>query len=147
MKTTWISKKDIRRDWYIVDVKDLILGRAASRIAQMLIGKSKVNRVPNMDCGDHVIVLNASEVRLSSNKAKRKKYYRHTGYPKGLREINFENLLKKKPKKVIELAVKNMLPKTKLRDGMMTRLHVYEGENHKHESQKPKKVELKSKNE
>lgn len=136
-KTEWTKKEDINRNWYIVDVKDLILGRAATQIASLLIGKAKPEFVPNVDCGDYVIVLNSDEIKLSRGKETKKMYYRHTSYPGGLVETRFDKQMEKDSRKVIELAVKNMLPKNKLRDGRMNRLFVYAGTEHKHEAQKP----------
>jgi large subunit ribosomal protein L13 len=141
-KTQWTKKEDIERKWYVVDVKDQILGRAATQIASLLIGKSKPEIVPNVDCGDFVIVLNSDEIKLTRGKEKKKMYRRHTGYPGALKEIRFDEQLKKDSTKIIDLAVKNMLPKNKLRDGRMSRLFVYKGSEHKHEAQKPQEYKL-----
>jgi large subunit ribosomal protein L13 len=143
MKTSWKTKTDIKRDWYEVDVAGKTLGRSATQIAELLIGKSKVDRVPNMDCGDYVIVVNASKIEVTGNKGRKKIYYHHTGYPGGLRSKTFEDMKKRRPTRLIELAVKNMLPKNKLRQTMMTRLFVYADSEHSHKAQKPKKFELK----
>jgi len=144
MKTSWISESDIERKWYVVDIDDKVLGRAATQIAELLIGKSKVNRVPNMDCGDYVIVINASKVKVTGNKRVDKLYYHHSGYPGGLKVETFDDVMAKNPSKVISLAVKNMLPNNKLRQKMMIRLFIYEGSEHLHNAQKPEKVEIKS---
>jgi len=141
-KTDWTKKEDIERKWYIVDIKDQILGRVATQIASLLIGKNKPEIVPNLDCGDFVIVINSDEVKLTRGKEKKKMYRRHTGYPGGLKEIRFDKQLKKDSTKIIDLAVKNMLPKNKLRDGRMSRLFVYKGGEHKHEAQKPVEYKL-----
>ncbi len=142
MKTTWKKQSEIKRDWYLIDVAGKTLGRAASEIAKLLIGKSKVDYVPNLDCGDHVIVTNASKIAVTGRKKSQKKYYRHSGYAGGFKEETFEELMNRYPEKVILLAVKNMLPKNKLRDSRMSRLRVFADENHGHEAQKPEKLEL-----
>jgi large subunit ribosomal protein L13 len=144
MKTTWKSKADIKRKWYLVDLKGQTLGRACSQIASLLIGKGKVDRVPNMDCGDYVVAINAKDIEVTGRKSKSKKYFTHSDYPGGLREETFEQLKDRDPSKIISRAVKNMLPQTKLRDGMFGRLFVYNDADHKQEAQKPEKYELKS---
>lgn len=144
-KTDWLKEGDIKRKWHIVDVGDQILGRTATVIASLLIGKHKVEWVPNMDCGDYVVVINSSKVGLTRGKEEKKMYYRHSGYPGGLKEINFADQMKKNPNYVIEKAVRLMLPKTKLSSGMMNRLFVYEGTEHKHMAQKPTKYNLSEK--
>ena len=141
-KTPWIKEADIKRDWYVVDVADLVLGRAATQIAGLLIGKGKVQKVPNMDCGDHVVVLNSDRIKVTGNKAKQKSYFRHSGFPGGAKHTPFDKQMEKDSRFVIEHAVKNMLPNNKLRASMLTRLHVYQGAEHKHEAQKPKEVKL-----
>ncbi len=136
-KTDWSKKEDVKREWYIVDVKDQILGRASTKIASLLIGKGKADIVPNVDGGDFVIVINTDFVKVTRGKALKKTYYRHSGFPGGLKEIVFADQIKKNSTKVIEFAVKNMLPKDKLRDGRMSRLFIYKGAEHKNEAQKP----------
>jgi len=143
-KTDWIKPDDIKRIWYIVDASDQVLGRLSTQIASLLIGKGKVEQVPNLDVGDYVIVINSSKVVLTRGKEKKKMYYRHSGYPGGLKEIPFERQMKKNPNFVIEQAVKNMLPHTKLQRSMMNRLFVYEGDTHKQMAQKPIKYVLKT---
>ena len=130
MKTYITKLKDIKRTWHIVDLKGKILGREASKIAQLLIGKKKVYYTAHLDCGDYVVVINASRVRVSGRKAKQKIYYRHSGYPGGLKEVSFEQQMDKDSRKIIEWAVKNMLPKNKLRDKRMKRLKVFGDEKH-----------------
>ncbi|OGC47506.1 50S ribosomal protein L13, partial [candidate division WS6 bacterium RIFOXYC1_FULL_33_10] len=115
-KTDWTNKSEVDRVWHIIDAKDQILGRVATKIASLLIGKEKVSIVPNVDGGDFVIVLNSDNVKLTRGKESKKMYYKHTGYPGGLKEIVFEDQIKKDSRRVIELAVKNMLSKNKLRD-------------------------------
>jgi len=105
------KKEDIERKWYVVDVKDQVLGRAATKIASLLIGKEKPEIVPDVDCGDYVIVINAEKIKLSSDKAENKKYYRYSGYPGGLKETTFNQLIRKHPDEPIKDAVKGMIPK------------------------------------
>ncbi len=141
-KTDWIKPSEIERKWYVVDAKDKILGRLATEVASLLIGKKKVKQVPNLDCGDFVIVLNSSGVKLTRGKEKKKTYYRHSGYPGGFKEITFDKQLAKNSNFVIEKAVKNMLPNNKLRSSMITRLFVYKDDKHPHEAQKPEIFKL-----
>ncbi len=141
-KTTWTKEKEIERKWYLVDVKGKILGRSATQIASLLIGKKKVNQVPNLDCGDHVIVINSDKVKLTRGKETKKTYFRHSGYPGGAKEITFDKQMLKNSTFVIDKAVKNMLPNNKLRSTMMSRLHVYKDDKHPNESQKPEVFNL-----
>jgi len=141
-KTSWKKKESVKRKWYVIDVKDQILGRASTQIASLLIGKHKPEIVPNIDCGDFVVVINSDQIKLTRGKEKKKMYRRHTGYPGGLKEIRFDEQLKKDSTRVIELAVKNMLPKNKLRDGRMNRLFVCKGNEHPHTAQKPEEYKL-----
>jgi large subunit ribosomal protein L13 len=128
MKTYSTKKADIKREWHVIDATDQILGRLATRIARLLMGKHKPIFSPNMDTGDYVIVTNASKIRVTGNKTKQKIYYRHTGYPGGLRSILFEKLMQTKPTRVIEYAVKGMIPHTRLGANMKKRLRVYAGD-------------------
>jgi large subunit ribosomal protein L13 len=144
VKTTWKRAKDIERKWYLIDASDQILGRVATRVASLLIGKGKVDRVPNMDCGDHVVVVNADKIRVTGGKDDKKMYRTHSGYPGGFKERTLRQMMEKSPEKVMWYAVRNMLPNTKLRSSMIARLMVYSGSEHPHEAQKPQKVELRS---
>lgn len=144
VKTTWLQHKNIEHSWYLVDAKDQILGRLASRVAELLIGKSKVLRVPNMDSGDNVVIINAEKIKVTGKKMSDKKYYRHSGYPSGLREETLSQLLSRRPGDVLKKAIRNMLPKNKLRADRMARLHVYAGSEHPHEAQKPVAVDIRS---
>ncbi len=144
MKTTWVSENQIERKWYLVDLAGLIPGRAATVIASLLIGKGKVNRVPNLDMGDYVVAINASKLKIAQRKLTDKKYFRYSGYPSGLKEISMERMFKEHPERIIELAVKNMLPKNKLQDRMMTRLTVVADDKHGHEAQKPELLKINS---
>lgn len=120
----------IERKWHLVDVKDQILGRSATRIARFLIGKDKVEYVPHQDVGDSVVVINAKEVGVTGKKEKQKTYYRHSGYPGGLRAETLGELRKRRPEEIIRRAVKGMLPKNKLQKPMLKRLHVFAGAEH-----------------
>ncbi len=141
-KTQWTKKEDIKREWYVVDVKDLILGRVATQVASLLIGKGKPEIVPNVDCGDYVIVVNSDEIKLTRGKENKKVYYNYSGYPGGLKETVFKDQIRKDSTKVIIDSVKNMLPKNKMRDLRMARLFVYKGLEHKHQAQSPKEYKF-----
>ena len=123
----------IKREWHLIDIKDKILGRTATDIAKLLIGKSKPYFVRNLDCGDFVVIINAQQVKVSGRKELLKKYFRYSGYPGGLTVETFENLRKRKPEEIIYHAVKGMLPQNKLRDKMLTRLFVFKDENHSYQ--------------
>ena len=141
-RTKSTKQSEISRKWYIVDAEDLILGRLATRVAGILMGKGKPYFVRNLDCGDHVVVVNAEKIRVTGNKLKQKTYHRHTGYPGGIRSITLEKQLEKKPEKVIEDAVYGMIPKSKLGRQMFTKLKAYAGPDHPHAAQKPEPLEL-----
>ncbi|MEO0088258.1 MAG: 50S ribosomal protein L13 [candidate division WOR-3 bacterium] len=144
MKTTIITDKEkVERKWWLVDAKGKILGRLASKIAFLLMGKHKPYYTPHIDCGDFVIVINASQIKVTGKKEKKKVYYWHTGYPGGLKSMTFEEMMKKNPKKVIELAVKRMLPKNRLRKYRLKRLKIYLDDKHLHQAQKNLIVEAK----
>lgn len=128
-KPTKVS--DIKRSWHIIDAKDKIVGRVSSEIAQLLMGKSKSYFTRNLDCGDHVVVINAKSVKIGGKKPREKIYYRHSGYPGGFVGEAFEDLLKRKPQDIIIHGVKGMLPQNKLRDSMLKRLHVFAEEVHR----------------
>lgn len=140
MSTQAAKKIEVQKDWFVVDLDDQVLGRAAAKIAHVLRGKHKAIYTPHVDTGDFVIVLNADKVRLTGNKLADKKYYRHTGYPGGIREITAGKLLEKRPEDVIKKAVKGMLPKNKLGRQMFKKLKVYAGGNHPHAAQQPKSL-------
>jgi len=142
MSTQVAKEQDIVRSWFIVDLEDVVLGRAASEIARILRGKHKPIYTPSVDTGDFVVVLNADKVKMTGNKLADKKYYHHTGYPGGIREITAEKLLAKKPEMVIQAAVKGMLPKNKLGSKMFKKLKVYAGGDHPHAAQQPKELKI-----
>jgi large subunit ribosomal protein L13 len=142
MQRTYSAKEsDIKRSWYIVDAKDKILGRLATRVASVLIGKRKAIYTPNIDCGDHVIVINAGAIRVTGRKLKDKVYSHYSGYPGGQKRYTLETLLKKSPEKVLELAIKRMLPQSPLGRKMFLKLKVYAGDKHPHKSQNPTSLE------
>lgn len=130
MKTTATKQSDIKRDWHLVDIKDQVLGRIATQIAQKLIGKTKLYFTPHLDCGDYVVVINSNDVKVTGRKEKNKIYYHHTNFPSGLREIPFDRQMKKDSRKIITRAVSNMLPKNKLRAPRLKRLKVFKSDKH-----------------
>ncbi len=135
-QTSYMQRaEDVKRDWHLVDVKDQILGKVATDIAEKLIGKNKATYTPHIDGGDYVVVINAKEVKLTRNKENKKMYYRHSGFPGGFKEISFKEMIENNPGEVIRIAVLNMLPQNKLRDQRIARLKVYADSNHKHQSQ------------
>ncbi len=142
MRTFTAKMKDIEREWFVVDAEGQTLGRLASRIAPILRGKHKPIYTPHMDCGDYVIVINADKVRVTGRKLDQKMYYRHSGYPGGLKSISLRDQLAQHPERVIEAAVKGMLPKNKLGRRMFKKLKVYAGDSHPHQAQQPKPLEL-----
>lgn len=135
MKTYATKAKDIERQWHVIDASGKTVGRLATQIACLLVGKQKPNYAPYLDCGDYVIVLNASKVKLTGNKASQKNYYRHSGYPGGLKTVGFEKMLQTHPDRVIEHAVKGMLPHNRLGDAMLKKLKVYAADKHPHQAQ------------
>jgi large subunit ribosomal protein L13 len=142
---TYATKaKDIKREWHLIDLKDQVLGRVGSEIALLLQGKDKPYYTAHLDCGDYVVVLNAAKVKLTGKKKDQKKYYRHSGYPGGFKEISFKQQLERDPTKIILWAVKNMLPKNKLRDNRLRRLKVFIGSEHKYQDKFKQEKENKS---
>jgi large subunit ribosomal protein L13 len=137
MRSFIANKKDIKRNWYILDAKDRILGRFATKVARILIGKDKPTFTPHVDQGDFVIVVNANKIRVTGKKLENKIYYHHTFYPGGLKKKPLKDLLDEKPERVIELAVKRMLPKNRQQTPRMRRLKVYANEKHPHLAQVP----------
>lgn len=135
MKTYSTKASDVKREWHVVDASGKTLGRLASQVAKLLMGKHKAIYVPYLDTGDYVVVVNAAKVSVTGRKAEQKIYYRHSGYPGGLKSITFENLLARHPTRVIELAVKGMLPKNRLGRAMFKKLRVYHGGGHPHHAQ------------
>jgi large subunit ribosomal protein L13 len=143
-KTTWVNPKTVERRWWIVDADGKVLGRLASEIARILMGKHKPQWQPNLDIGDFVIVVNAEKVRLTGKKLDQKFHYRHSGRLGNLKAYSYRWMLEHRPERVIELAVSKMLPKNRLRARMLKRLRVYCGPNHPHQAQKPQPLSFTS---
>lgn len=143
MKTFMLKMADVERKWYVVDAKNMPLGRLASQVADILHGKNKPTYTPHVDSGDHVIVINSDLVVLTGNKLKQKFLYRHSGYPGNLKKIQYKTLLENESETAIMLAVKGMLPKNSLGRKMLTRLNVFKGAEHPHQAQQPVEVTLK----
>ncbi|MBC7234981.1 MAG: 50S ribosomal protein L13 [Chloroflexi bacterium] len=142
MKTWVLKASDIKRDWYVIDAEGKNLGRLASQIATILRGKHKPIYTPSMDVGDFVIVVNAAKIQVTGNKMREKKYYRHSLHPGGLSTRTLQEMLAKHPERVIRLAVRGMLPKTKLGRTLIRKLKVYADGSHPHQAQQPKPLEL-----
>ena len=142
MKTISAKEEEIQRDWYVIDAQGQTLGRLATRTATILRGKHKPLYTPHVDCGDYVIIVNAEKVHTTGQKMSQKKYYRHSGYPGGIKEISLRDQLQKFPERVLESAVRGMLPKNRLGRRMFKKLKVYPGPNHPHQAQQPKPLEL-----
>lgn len=138
MKTTYMAKpQEVEKKWYIIDAAGKPLGRVATEVARVLRGKHKPQFTPHLDTGDHVIVINAEKALLTGKKLKQKKQYRHSGYPGGLKVVDYETLMREKPERAFYLAVKGMLPANKLGRAMLKKLRVYRDDKHKQEAQQP----------
>jgi len=142
MKTFTATPSTIKREWCVVDATDKTLGRLATELASRLRGKHKPEFTPNMDTGDHMVVINAEKIKVTGNKLEDKMYHRHTGYIGNLKSINLGKLLDQHPERVIQTAVKGMLPKNPLGRAMFRKLHVYAGPEHPHQAQQPTQLEL-----
>ncbi|MFL0810815.1 MAG: 50S ribosomal protein L13 [Agarilytica sp.] len=142
MKTISAKPETVKRDWYIIDAEGKTLGRMAAEIAHRLRGKHKPEYTPHVDTGDYIVVVNAEKVRVTGNKASNKMYHRHTGYPGGLKSMTFEKLIDRAPERVIQSAVKGMLPKGPLGRAMFKKMKVYAGEAHPHSAQQPQELSL-----
>ena len=143
MKTYSAKPGDIKRDWYVIDAEGLVLGRLAAIVANRLRGKHKAMFTPHMDCGDHIVVVNAEKVALTGNKRTQKTYYRHSGYPGGIKETTADKVLDGRfPDRVIELAVKRMVPSGPLGRQVMRKLHIYAGTEHPHAGQSPQPLDI-----
>lgn len=143
MRTFSAKPTDVQHDWYIVDAKDVVLGRLASQVAQILRGKHKPIFTPHIDTGDFVIVINAEKVRTTGTKDQKKSYFHHTGYPGGVRMHSYKEMMAKHPERVIEKAVKGMIPHNRLGRQILKKLKVYAGAEHPHTAQQPKPLEIK----
>ena len=141
MRTFSPRPSDIDRQWYVVDATDMVLGRLATRVAHVLRGKHKPTFAPHMDMGDHVIVLNAAKVRLTGAKAEQSMHHRHSGYPGGLKSISFGKLLEERPERLVEQAVRGMLPKNTIGRAQLRKLKIYAGPEHPHAAQQPQTLE------
>ncbi len=142
MKTFSAKPETVKRDWYVIDAENKVLGRLSTEIARRLRGKHKPEYTPHVDTGDYIVVINAEKVAVTGNKEKGKNYYRHTGYPGGLKTISLEKQRAEHPERIIEAAVKGMLPKNSLGRAMYRKLKVYAGSEHQHTAQQPKVLEI-----
>jgi len=142
MKTISAKADDVKRDWFLVDADGKTLGRLATEIARRLRGKHKAIYTPHVDTGDYIVVINAEKVRVSGNKADDKMYYRHSGYMGGLKETSFNDMIQRSPERVIEIAVKGMLPRNPLGRAMYRKLKVYAGTQHQHTAQQPQPLDI-----
>ena len=143
MGTYYAKPKDVEREWLLIDAEDQVLGRVASKAAQILKGKHKPQYTPHIDTGDFVVIINADKIKVTGTKAAAKVYYHHTGYPGGLKSETFTEAMAKHPERVIEHAVKGMLPKNTLGRAMGMKLKVYTGSEHPHQAQSPRQIEVK----
>lgn len=147
MKTYSAKLKDIKRDWYIIDAKGLVLGRLAAIVSKYLRGKHKTMYSPNLDCGDNIVIINAEKIALTGFKKLRKKYFWHTGYPGGIKDTTAKDVLEGDyPERVVFKAIQRMLPRSPLGRQQMRKLHIYAGEEHPHTAQNPKALDVKSLN-
>ena len=147
MLTTWVNKKNVEKKWYIIDASDIVLGRLASFLAIRLMGKHKSNYCPNIDCGDNFVIVNAKNVKMTGNKLEQKILFKHTGYPGGLKETSYKDILNSSsPEKLIRISVKRMLPKGVLGRQQFKKLYVYSEGEHPHGAQKPESIDFKSLN-
>ncbi|MFA8436502.1 MAG: 50S ribosomal protein L13 [Marinifilaceae bacterium] len=141
-KTVSANKATVNKEWVLIDAENEVLGRLGAKVAKLLRGKYKPNYTPHVDCGDNVIIINAEKIRLTGNKMNDKQYFSYTGHPGGQRIKSPADILAKHPERIIEKAIKGMLPKNRLGSALYRNLHVYAGPEHKHEAQQPKKVDL-----
>lgn len=141
-KTVSANAATVKKEWVVIDAQNEVLGRLSSITAKLLRGKYKTNFTPHVDCGDNVVIINAEKVKLTGNKMDDKTYVRHTGYPGGQRFTSPKELLAKHPERILEMAIRRMLPKTKLGSALYKNLHVYAGATHPHEAQQPKQVNI-----
>ena len=142
MKTISAKKESVTRDWYVVDATEKTLGRLSTEIANRLRGKHKPEFTPHVDTGDYIVVVNAEKVKVTGNKSTDKLYHDHTGYPGGIKSITFDKLIDKAPERIIEKAVKGMMPKNKLSKAMMGKLKIYAGSEHPHAAQQPTPLDI-----
>ena len=144
MLTSWVNNKNVEKKWYIIDATDLVLGRLSSFLAIRLMGKHKSNYCPNIDCGDNFIIVNAKKIKMTGNKLEQKKFYKHTGYPGGLKETSYKDILNSStPENLVKLSVKRMLPKGVLGREQFRKLYVYSESKHPHSAQNPESIDFK----
>ena len=147
MITEYLKKHEVQKNWLLIDAENAVLGRLAVISANILRGKNKVNYTPNQDCGDYLVIINSNKVKLTGKKIKNKMYYRHTGYPGGIKSTNPKQMIEKgKSKEIIKLAIKRMIPKGPLGSKQISNCLIYESDNHPHEAQKPMRINLKDLN-
>ena len=142
MKTYTAKPAEVRREWFVIDATDKVLGRLASEIARRLRGKHKPEFTPHVDTGDHIVVINAEKIKVTGNKANAKTYWRHSGFPGGIKSETFKELVNDHPERIIETAVKGMLPKNPLGRQMIKKLHIYAGAEHRHQAQQPQTLDI-----
>lgn len=142
MKTFSAKPQEVKREWFVIDATDKVLGRLSAEVAHRLRGKHKPEFTPHVDTGDHIVIINAEKIAVTGNKEEAKVYYSHSGFPGGVKEINVRKLREKKPEMIIEKAVKGMLPSNPLGRAMFKKLHVYAGAEHMHQAQEPKVLEI-----
>ena len=142
MKTYAAKKEEVTKKWYLIDAKNEVLGRVASKVASILKGKHKAIYTPHVDMGDNVIIINADKIRLTGTKPLKKIYYRQSGYPGGLKAISYQEMMKKDPTFALRSAIKGMLPHNRLGRKQLLNVKIYSGENHPHQAQKPEKLEI-----
>lgn len=141
-QTPWVKKEEVKRNWYLIDAKDKVLGRLASQIATMLQGKHRPDYTPHVDQGDFFVVINADKIKLTGKKLDQKVYWRHSGYMGGMKLETARKMLEKKPEELILLAVKRMLPRNRMRNKLLKKVKVYVGESHPHQAQNPQILEI-----
>ena len=142
MKTFSAKAETVRHDWYVIDATDKVLGRLASEVARRLRGKHKTVYTPHVDTGDHIVIINAEKIRVTGNKEEQKTYHHHTGYPGGIKSEKLKTVREEKPVRLIETAVRGMMPKNRLGRAMFSKLHIYAGAEHRHAAQQPQSLEV-----
>lgn len=142
MKTFSAKPHEVKREWFVIDAADKVLGRVATEVAHRLRGKHKPEYTPHVDTGDHIVIINAEKIAVTGNKEEGKIYYRHTGYPGGIKDVNVRELREKAPTRILENAVRGMMPKNTLGRAMLKKLHIYAGADHRHSAQQPQVLEL-----
>ncbi|MCD6035728.1 MAG: ribosomal protein [Rickettsiales bacterium] len=147
MTTTFVKLANIKREWFVIDAEDLVLGRLAAEVSKLLRGRHKAWFSPNLDCGDYIIITNADKIHLTGKKAQNKVYYRHTGHPGGIKETTPEKLIRgEKADRIIEKAIERMIPRSALGREQMKKLHIYSGAEHPHQAQQPKALDIGARN-